>query len=214
MGNLFSVNSPCWRFVNTLLDLFWLNLLWVLCCLPLVTAGAATTALYTVILKYTQGQEGYLTREYFRAFRENILPSTLVWLLLTGIGLFLCADLIIYLRAGTMGLWKTVFLTVFFAGLLLYVFTSLYVYAYMAFFQNTVKNYLKNALILAIWHWPSSILMVVLGTAILTIGFLVFPPLLFIGFPLFCLINATTFHRIFAGLAESSAELSAKSSSS
>ena len=45
MNGLFSINSPLWRFMDKALRLIWLNLLWFLCCLPIVTIGASTTAL-------------------------------------------------------------------------------------------------------------------------------------------------------------------------
>ena len=71
MNGLFSINSPLWRFMDKALRLIWLNLLWFLCCLPVVTIGAATTALYSVTLKYARDEEGYLTRSFFQAFRQN-----------------------------------------------------------------------------------------------------------------------------------------------
>ena len=47
----FSLENPIWKFIGNLADFFLLSCLWYLCCLPVVTAGAATTALYYVTLK-------------------------------------------------------------------------------------------------------------------------------------------------------------------
>ena len=46
----FSLENPIWKFIGNLADFFLLSCLWYLCCLPVVTAGAATTALYYVTL--------------------------------------------------------------------------------------------------------------------------------------------------------------------
>ena len=47
----FSLENPIWKFIGNLADFFLLSCLWYLCCLPVVTAGAATTALYYVTFK-------------------------------------------------------------------------------------------------------------------------------------------------------------------
>ena len=47
----FSLENPIWKFIGNLADFFLLSCLWYLCCLPVVTAGTATTALYYVTLK-------------------------------------------------------------------------------------------------------------------------------------------------------------------
>ena len=89
MNGLFSINSPLWRFMDKALRLIWLNLLWFLCCLPIVTIGASTTALYSVTLKYARDEEGYLTRSFFQAFRQNFRQSTIIWLVMAAIGILL-----------------------------------------------------------------------------------------------------------------------------
>ena len=47
----FSLENPIWKFIGNLADFFLLSCLWYLCCLPVVTAGAATTALVLRYLK-------------------------------------------------------------------------------------------------------------------------------------------------------------------
>ena len=51
MGNMFNTDSGFSRFMNRIADLFILNILWIFCSLPIVTIGAATTALYSINLK-------------------------------------------------------------------------------------------------------------------------------------------------------------------
>lgn len=197
MLNLFSVNSPLWRFMDRLLHLLWLNLLWLLCCLPVLTIGAATTALYTVTLKYARDQEGYMTREFFLAFKANFLQSTKAALILAAAGILLGLDFIVYARHVSAGPLSMILLTAFFTCGLLYLFLNLYIYAIMAKFQNTLAQCFKNALIMSVCHWPSSIFMLVLGFAILAVGLLLFPPLLFMGFALFSCVCSRFLLKIF-----------------
>lgn len=55
----FSINSPFAAAVNKLVQMIWVGILWFVCSIPLVTVGAATTALYEVLLKMEKDQEGY-----------------------------------------------------------------------------------------------------------------------------------------------------------
>lgn len=197
MGNFLSINSPFWQFVDRTLNLIWLNMLWAVCCLPVITIGASTSALYSVCLSCIQNRESYITKNFFQAFKANFKQASIIWGLLLGIGFFLGMDLLVYLRSSSLGIAGTLLLTAFFTCVLIYVFTSIYIYAYIAVFQDTIKNSLKNSLLLSLCHWPSSILMVTFGILILCVGFLVFPPLLFLGFSLFCYINSRFLNWIF-----------------
>ncbi len=202
MNSLFSINSPLWRFMDKALRLVWLNLLWLLCCLPIVTIGSATAALYSVTLKYVRDEESYLTRSFFKALKENFLPATLIWIIMTVCGIILGVDLVLYLRMPSPGPKELLFMLVFFTAMLLYLFINLYIYAIIAYFKNTVGQYLKNALVLSICHWPVSILMICGGIAFFLAGMLVFPPLLFVGMAGFCYLCSKYFNQLFERLSK------------
>ena len=79
------------RFMTRIFNLMILNLLWMLCCIPIVTIGASTVALYTMTLRLVRDEEGSLTRDFFKAFRENLrqtVPVTLVFFFLYTFCLF------------------------------------------------------------------------------------------------------------------------------
>ena len=66
---LFDLDSPVMRFLSKMADLMILNILTMICCLPLFTAGAAFTALHYVCLKMVRNEEGYIAKSYFKAFK-------------------------------------------------------------------------------------------------------------------------------------------------
>ena len=70
----------------------WLNILWLVCCLPVFTAGAATTALWYVCLKCARGEETSVTSMFFRAFKENFKQATVLWLIMLPVGILLGVD--------------------------------------------------------------------------------------------------------------------------
>ena len=92
----------------------YLNLLWFVCSLPVVTIGAATTALYYTSLKVIRGEESSLTQQFFHSFRENFKQATVLWLIMAGIGLFLAGDgyILYHLRLSSSGalavLWTVI----------------------------------------------------------------------------------------------------------
>ena len=91
----FSLENPIWKFIGNLADFFLLSCLWYLCCLPVVTGGAATTALYYVTLKMARGQEGQLIPAFFHSFKQNLKQATALWVGYLAVGILLVLDLVI-----------------------------------------------------------------------------------------------------------------------
>ena len=78
---IFSLDSKFMRFVDQLVDVVILNLLWLVCCLPIITIGASTVAAYRVSMRMIDSEEGYIAKSFFRSFRANFVQGTLLWLL-------------------------------------------------------------------------------------------------------------------------------------
>lgn len=67
----FSVDGALYKFISRFWDMIKLNFLWLLFSLPIVTMGAATVAVYSVTLKMVDESEGYVARQFVKAFKEN-----------------------------------------------------------------------------------------------------------------------------------------------
>ena len=67
--------------VEKIFDIMALGFLWILCSLPVITIGASTTALYYAIVKSVKNNDGYVTKEFFRSFKLNFIPATILWML-------------------------------------------------------------------------------------------------------------------------------------
>ena len=79
--SIFEEGSPFIRFLNRMADLLIINLLTLLMCVPVITAGASLTAMHYVLLKMARDEEGYIVRSYFKSFKENFLQATGMWLI-------------------------------------------------------------------------------------------------------------------------------------
>ena len=76
MRSLFNLDGPVLQFINKITYSVYLNILWFICCIPIVTAGASTTALFYVTLKIVKNEEGNITKAFFRSFRANLKQGT------------------------------------------------------------------------------------------------------------------------------------------
>ena len=164
----------------------YLNLLWLLCSLPVFTVGAATTALYYVSLKIVREEEAHIAATFFRAFRENFRQATVLWLILLGVGLFLGADgyILYHLRKVSVGtpavLW-TLILAVVIAAAVLYVIVLLYTFPLVASVRNSNAAMLKNAFLIGTHYLFATILVFAVHFAMFFVVVAWFTPLIVFG---------------------------------
>lgn len=178
---VFQSDNPFWRGMGRLFDVFVLNSLWLLCCIPVVTIGPSTTAFFYAMLNLVRGEETYLSKDFFRSFRRNFKQGLFLGVPLTLIGAFLAFDVRLAYKSGT-GIFS--FFMVFFAVLfLLWSFVTLYTFPLLAKFDNSSRNTLIWAFTLSIRHIPQTLLMLFVLAAALWLCHLL-PGLVFIAFGL------------------------------
>ncbi len=164
------IDNPIMRGMGRLADFIILNLLWVVCSIPIITIGASTTALYTVMLKLVKNEEGYIAKGFLKAFKENFKQSTIMWIIFLLISIVFVVDFAsIKLMSDKIGgILQILFL---FMGALLTAW-MVYAFALQARFVNTVKNTLKNAMILVFAKLPFTVLIVLLTVGPVLVTFL------------------------------------------
>ena len=142
-------------------DLCILNIICVICCIPVITAGASITAMYYVTLKMVRNEEAYIVRSFFKSFKQNFKQATIINLIMLLIGVVLYIDLNV--SKAMQGGAGQIFQVIFMAFVLIYFILFLYVYPVLARFYNTIKNTIKNALFMAIRHLPYTVVMVLIA---------------------------------------------------
>lgn len=158
------------RALGRLCDFILLNIMWLICSIPIFTIGASTTALYTVMLKIVKNEEGYIVKGFLEAFRDNFKKSTIIWLLLGIIGIVIGVDF--RLALGMHSAMWTVFRSIFIIFGLIWICVVIYVFPLTARYENTVRNTIKNAAILSIAKLPYTLLMLVITVGPVVITFL------------------------------------------
>lgn len=200
MQKLFSMDGKLIYILNKIADMIILNLLWILCCLPIVTIGASTTALQYVVLKMVRNEESYVVQSFFRAFKENLRQSTIVWMILMLLGMVLYLDFYYAMHTNSVFAKATIFMVSGIAFLIL--FMANYVFPVMSFFENTTKKVIKNSFLMAIAHLPYTVLIMLIN---LIPFFLLFAGDFFVGMFLDLIIavsftawvNAHLFRKLF-----------------
>lgn len=156
MKSLFDWASPATRFLNTVADLFLLNILTLICSIPLFTIGAAQTAMYDVIGRMTRGDPYAIWKDYWRGFKSNFKQATVLWLLFLVSGLLLGFSLWFYLVRGSEFSRILVILVgilcVFWLGALSWVFPL------QSRFDNPMKHTIHNALYCAVFQFPKTVI--------------------------------------------------------
>jgi len=189
------------RALGRLFDLVVLNLIFIICSLPIITIGASITAMYAVILKMVKNEEGYIVKGFFQAFKENFKMSTKAWLIMLPFSLIIYFNILLSMEMPALG---QVFVVFFIIIAIVAGFTSVYVFPLIARYENTLKATFKNAFLLAIGRLPFTILLVLLhvGPVVLMILdplFFVYGILIwfFIGFSLVTWLCSKILRRVF-----------------
>lgn len=146
MGRLFKPDSPAMRFMSNVADLVALNLIWLVCCVPIVTIGPACTAMCYVARRIANGNSPAILGTFFRAFRENFRQSLLISLILAVPVGMSAAYLLMAASGGLDHIPVLKYLCVLAAAITSVVCS--YVFPLLAHFDNTVGNTLKNAFLL------------------------------------------------------------------
>ena len=145
-----NLDNPLFRAMGKLGDLFLLNLLWMLCCLPVVTVGASSTALFYVARKIAAGEDYLLREDFFHSFRQNFRQATAAWLALAAAGVLFLFSL--WSAFHTPGAAGNVFRGTSIALCLLWLIVAGNAFALLARYEYSAARLLTDALIFGVTH--------------------------------------------------------------
>ncbi|MCI5872812.1 MAG: DUF624 domain-containing protein [Clostridiales bacterium] len=219
MGEFFNLDNKFFQGINKVIDCVLLNVLWIFCCVPLITAflvawqsgvalywvicwltfalaGPATTALYYAINKVVRHGRSYIWKEYWHAFFSNFKQAAAAALVVAGLGLFMVLDCYIMYQFAKAGEKSGALYAVFLIFILLIVMWATYVFPYIARFENKLLQVLKNTALIAIANLPwTFVLLVVLIVSALLVWAM--PPVLVIVPSVYMLIANFILEKVF-----------------
>ena len=198
---LFNLDNPLMQALGKMADLLLLNMLTLLCCIPIITVGASLTALHYMALKMARNEECYIARGFFKSFKQNFRQATLIWLLMLFMIVVLVMDFLIMNNSGVefnsvIRVLITLFALFVFCG-------SIYVFPVLAKFDNTIWRTIKNAFLMSIMQLPKTILMVVLyifPVVVLVFFYQLAPFAFFFGLSVPAWLSAKLYSKLFKKL--------------
>ncbi|MCH5344095.1 MAG: YesL family protein [Acetatifactor sp.] len=192
------LDSPLMRFLDKVADLMWLNILTMVCCIPLFTIGASLTALHYMAIKIVREEECYITRGFFKSFRENFRQSTVIWLILVVVFAVLGGDFYLMMQHG-VEINNIHRLFIMAVGVLV-LFTAVMVFPMQARFANPIRLTFKNAFTVAVLQFPKTFLMILLPAFPLLLCYLswrLFPVAFLFGISAPAVVSAMLYNKIF-----------------
>ena len=196
------MNNKFWGLLNTIANLIILNLLWILCCIPIVTIVPSTAAMYYVTLKMVKKEDPYIVRSFFHSFRENLKQGvvlSVIFLVFAGV---LYVDIRVLQRFSTD--FHQSLLTASYVICVIVIMIVTYVCPLLSYFQNTVVAMLKNAVILALTNPLKTVILLIMN--LLPFLLLMFFPDVFtmslflwgvVGFSAIALVNSILLSKLF-----------------
>lgn len=190
MKNLFNFDNPVMNFIGKLLDCFLLNILWLLCCIPVITVGASTTALYHCTIKLSKDEPLYLFRDFFHSFKLNFIPAAKLTMIFLVIGIILGIDAYIFLHIKIPMLPWCIGMGLLVLFAICYTITLLYVFVLLSRFDNSIKNMIFNAFAVGIRFIFCTVIIAAIHFIVFYISIRWFAPLMFLGMGLIAFLSS------------------------
>ena len=190
MHSLLDPESPILQFITKIVYSVWLNILWFICSLPIVTIGPATTALFYSCQKMARDEEGYITRSFFHSFKVNLKQGTLIGLIMTVSGAFLIFDGYVLRRLYKTSPFWAVLTAVFIVACIAWLIVCMWIFPLLAHFNNTTKAMFKNAIMLGMRFLVCTALMAAVYIIMALLIIHVMTPLIIFGMGTCAFVNS------------------------
>lgn len=160
MDKLFNYDSKFMQIMNKFADLMFLNLITVICCIPIITIGPAITAMHYVLLKMYRNEGGYMLKNYFKSFKENFLQSMALGIIYVLIVVVVFVD-IVYIRQ-TPNVSLVIEIVVIVAAVLS-AFSYVWVFPLQCRYVNKIRTTVKNSFMVGALNFTKSIMMILVS---------------------------------------------------
>lgn len=201
---VFDSENAFFRIMGVVFDLIELNLLTLLCCLPVVTAGASFTAMHNTLWHMVRGEAGYVHTHFFAAFKRNFKQATPVWLVCLAVIVVMAGDVMVLGRLD--GALHAALLIVLVIVGILAVSVAQYYFVFLSRYDDPIKVHLRNAVMAAIGFFPRTagmlVVLVAFGVLYAMLFVYIVPFLLLLGITLPQYCCALLYCPIFSRLEE------------
>ena len=202
MSSFFDKRSVPMKILTAACNLILVNFCFIIGCIPILTIGASITSLYKITVKIAAGENPSVFREFFSCYKENFLRSTGFWLVYCLLAAFFLFEIYVVRNVLPKEYQWSMYPAIFF---LFAIFASAsYAFPLIGWFDETVKQIIKNSLLLAITNLPTTILFAVVSAGVAyawlvdpQVQIITFSILIFMGIGIIALLFSFFLKRIF-----------------
>ncbi|MDP4086620.1 MAG: DUF624 domain-containing protein [Bacillota bacterium] len=161
------LDSKFYSLLDKLSNFFILNTFWIISCIPIITVGPATAAMFGVVRQWKLNQDTSVVRNYFRYFKENFKQSFLIGIL------WIIISLLLYLNyfylAQDHSSFKYVILVPLLLISLFFMATSAYLFSIITHYKVNWKSAIKNSFFIAVVNFPTTVIILIMLSLITAI---------------------------------------------
>lgn len=161
MKRFLDPESPIMSFFGLVFDFVWLNILTLVCCIPVITAGASFTAMYSGLVRMIRGNDTRLTKHFFTDFKANFKQGTGIWVIMLAVLAVWYFDLRVVsgMKTDTGELIRVLLIVVL--ALIIGIISCTFLM--LSHFDNTVTGTLRNGATLMLARFPLVLISVIAG---------------------------------------------------
>lgn len=200
-GGAFSLDGKLFKGLTRIGDFMILGILTIVMCVPVVTMGGALSAALYTGMRLIRNEEGYVTRDFFRALKRNFLQGLIIEIIMGILGGVLFFDIRICYRWGHVqgSQFGSILMYAIIGIALVWLAVLLFALAMLARYDNKVLSTIKNALIVCVHHLPQTIILLIATYGILYFSS-IYLPVIVLTVPVILYVDSFIFVRIFKAL--------------
>lgn len=171
-------DSPFMTRFRRVVDYVCLGLLWIVASLPIITFGAATTAMMMTAETSIHKDEGKIFIPFWKSFRAEFKQSTILWLIELPVLAVLVFD---FLLASESGIHYLLKLLIYVVVVIILGWVQLW-FGYQSKFEDSIRTLLINTFRMTMGNLGRTVAMAFLAVVTVVISylaFILFPPVLF-----------------------------------
>ena len=198
MRNILRVDSRFMEKMRHAMFFALVNILWLVGCIPIVSIGLSTTALYDCLLAYRRTKAPGEWKRFFRSIRRNWKQAVPAGILLELAGGLIALS--IWSTGVTDLPAKLFFISGAGVAAVLWVCAALYFFPLLAQFDNSGPALLRTALVIGLCHFPSTLALLTMWMGaffLCSASWYLLPLWSFGGFALTAYLTVFIYRRVF-----------------
>lgn len=169
MKRFFNPENWLWRGFGRLADYFLISMCWVISCVPLVTAGSATIALYDTVYHCILDHEGNMFRRFFTTFKNELRRGCLLTVIFAVVAFLLNAGYQVLTQLSSGNRTMTIVSIVYFCTLFIPLGVACWAVALESRFVYPLGTLLRNAFAFTFAYLPRTVAIVVAFVLVLNL---------------------------------------------